>query len=90
MLPYFNDYVNLFVKVQDLCNKKGNIMINTVIDNNIIYEDYGNIFLDDFVDCWPKEASRGVIQFSDGDILVFLKERIGQYKLPGGGKENNS
>ena len=65
-------------------------MINTVIDNNIIYEDYGNIFLDDFVDCWPKEASRGVIQFSDGDILVFLKERIGQYKLPGGGKENNS
>lgn len=27
--------------------------------------------------------------FSDGDILIFLKEKIGQYKLPGGGKENN-
>lgn len=64
-------------------------MVDGVIGYNIIYQDYGNIFLDDFVDCWPREASRGVIQFSDGDILVFFKERIGQYKLPGGGKENN-
>lgn len=27
--------------------------------------------------------------FSDGDIIIFLKEKIGQYKLSGGGKENN-
>lgn len=64
-------------------------MVDEVISDNIIYEDYGNIFLDDFVGNWPSEASRGVIQFSDGDILVFFKERIGQYKLPGGGKEND-
>lgn len=64
-------------------------MINAVIDDNIIYEDYGNIFLDDFIGSWPSEASRGVIQFSDGDILVFFKKRIGLYKLPGGGKEGN-
>lgn len=72
-------------------NKKDetNTVIDEVINDNIIYEDYGNIFLDDFVDCWPSEASRGIIQFSDGNILVFFKERIGQYKLPGGGKENN-
>lgn len=37
----------------------------------------------------PREASRGVVYYSDGDILIFLKEKIGQYKLPGGGKENN-
>lgn len=72
-------------------NKKDetNTVTDEVINDNIIYEDYGNIFLDDFVGSWPREASRGVIQFSDGDILVFFKERIGQYKLPGGGKENN-
>lgn len=72
-------------------NKKDetNTVTDEVINDNIIYEDYGNIFLDDFVDCWPREASRGVIQFSDGDILVFFKERICQYKLPGGGKEND-
>lgn len=72
-------------------NKKDetNTVTDEVINDNIIYEDYGNIFLDDFVDCWPREASRGVIQFSDGDILVFFKERDGQYKLPGGGKEND-
>ena len=64
-------------------------MINTVIDDNVIYEDYGNIFLDDFIGSWPSKASRGVIQFSDGDILVFFKKRISQYKLPGGGKEND-
>ena len=64
-------------------------MVDSVISENIIYEDYGNIFLDDFIGSWPSEASRGVIHFSDGDILVFFKERIGQYKLPGGGKENN-
>lgn len=59
------------------------------ISENIIYEDYGRLFLDEFVGSWPKEASRGVIQFPDGDILIFIKERIGQYKLPGGGKEHN-
>ena len=64
-------------------------MINTVIDDNVIYEDYGNIFLDDFVGSWSGEASRGIIQFPDGDILVFFKKRIGLYKLPGGGKEGN-
>ncbi len=64
-------------------------MVDGVASDNIIYENYGNIFLDNFVDCWPREASRGVIYFSDGDILVFFKERIGQYKLPGGGKESN-
>ena len=59
------------------------------ISENIIYEDYGKLFLDGFVGSWPKEASRGVIQFPDGDILIFVKERIGQYKLPGGGKEHD-
>ena len=52
-------------------------MINTVVDevisDNIIYEDYGNTFLDDFVGSWPREASRGIIQFSDGDIWFSLK-----------------
>ena len=72
-------------------NKKDetNTVTDEVINDNIIYEDYGNIFLDDFIGSWPGEASRGIIQFPDGDILVFFKERIGQYKLPGGGKEND-
>ena len=59
------------------------------LGENVIYEDYGKLFLDGFVGSWPKEASRGVIQFPDGDILIFVKEHIGQYKLPGGGKEHN-
>ena len=59
------------------------------LSENIIYEDYGKPFLEGFIGSWPREASRGVIQFSDGDILVFVKERIGQYKLPGGGKEHD-
>ena len=72
-------------------NKKDetNTVTDEVINDNVIYEDYGNIFLDDFIGSWPSEASRGVIQFPDGDILVFFKERNGQYKLPGGGKEND-
>lgn len=64
-------------------------MIDAAINENVIYEDYGNLFLDGFVGSWPKEASRGIVQFPDGDILIFVKERIGQYKLPGGGKEHN-
>lgn len=64
-------------------------MIDAAINNNVIYEDYGNRFLDGFVGSWPKEASRGIVQFPDGDILIFAKERIGQYKLPGGGKEHD-
>ena len=59
------------------------------LSENIIYEDYGKLFLDGFVGSWPKEASRGVIQFPDGDILILVKEHIGQYKLPGDGKEYN-
>lgn len=37
-------------------NKKDeiNTVTDEVINDNIIYEDYGNIFLDDFVDCWPR------------------------------------
>lgn len=72
-----------------LVKNRINTVVDGVISENIIYEDYGNIFLDDFVDSWPSEASRGIIQFPDGDILVFFKELIGQYKLPGGGKERN-
>lgn len=64
-------------------------MIDAAINENIIYEDYGMLFFDGFVGSWPREASRGVIQFPDGDILIFIKERIGQYKLPGGGKEHD-
>lgn len=59
------------------------------LSENIIYEDYGKLFLDGFVGSWTKEASREVVQFPDGDILIFVKERIGQYKLPGGGKEHD-
>ena len=59
------------------------------LSENIIYEDYGKLFLDGFVGSWPKEASRGVIQFPDRDILIFVKEHIGQYKLPDGSKEYN-
>lgn len=57
------------------------------MDDKVIYENYNNPVLRGFSEKWPREASRGVIRFSDGDILVFLKEKIGQYKLPGGGKE---
>ena len=55
----------------------------------VIYENYNSSALGKFSEKWPREASRGVVYFSDGDILIFLKEKIGQYKLPGGGKENN-
>ena len=47
------------------------------LSENVIYEDYGKLFLDRFVGSWPKEASRGIVQFPDGDILIFVKERIG-------------
>lgn len=54
----------------------------------VIYENFDNPALGKFSEKWPREASRGVVRFSDGDVLVFLKEKIGQYKLPGGGRED--
>lgn len=59
------------------------------MNEKVIYENYNSSALGKFSEKWPREASRGVVYFSDGDILIFLKEKIGQYKLPGGGKENN-
>lgn len=59
------------------------------MNEKVIYENYNSSALGKFSEKWPRKASRGVVYFSDGDILIFLKEKIGQYKLPGGGKENN-
>lgn len=59
------------------------------MDEKVIYENRNSSALSKFSEKWPRETSRGVIYFSDGDSLMFLKEKIGQYKLPGGGKENN-
>lgn len=33
--------------------------------------------------------THGVVRFSNGDILIFVKEKNNQYKLPGGSKEGN-
>lgn len=59
------------------------------MNEKVIYENYNSSAIGKFSEKWPREASRGVVYFSNGDILIFLKEKIGQYKLPGGGKEDN-
>lgn len=59
------------------------------MNEKVIYEKRNNSTFDKINEKCHREASRGVVYFPDGDILMFLKEKIGQYKLPGGGKENN-
>ena len=59
------------------------------MNEKVIYENYNSSALGKFSEKWPRQASRGVVYFSDSSILIFLKKKIGQYKLPGGGKEDN-
>ena len=57
--------------------------------DQVIYEDYSNPAFKKFIGKWPRQASRGIVRFSNGDILIFVKEKNNQYKLPGGGKKGN-
>lgn len=58
-----------------------------MVDDKVIYENYEDPTLKKFSSKWPREASRGIVRFPDGDILIFFKKKIGQYKLLGGGRE---
>lgn len=59
-----------------------------MLDGNIIYENYSEPALAGFSTNWPRVASRGIVLKGD-KMLAFLKQKTGQYKLPGGGKEDN-
>ena len=50
------------------------------MNEKVIYEKRNNSTLDKINEKCHREASRGVVYFPDGDILMFLKEKIGQYK----------
>ena len=83
----------LLVQEARKCREKWNLPAGHLdigeMSDKVIYENYDNPALGKFSEKWPREASRGVVKFPDGDILIFLKEKIDQYKLPGGGKEDD-
>ena len=56
--------------------------------DKIIYENYSEPALAEFSVNWPRVASRGIVLRGD-KMLAFLKQRTGQYKLPGGGREGD-
>lgn len=56
--------------------------------DKIIFENYTNPKLAEIEVGYPKTASRGLVFLSNGKMLAFLKQKTGQYKLPGGGKED--
>ncbi len=68
-----------FVEARDIIRKM----------EEVIYENYSNPRLANYNLYYPREASRGLVFLPNGNILAFLKPKIGQYKLPGGGKEGN-
>lgn len=56
--------------------------------DKIIYENYSEPALAGFSVNWPRVASRGIV-LKGNKMLAFLKQRTGQYKLPGGEKEGD-
>lgn len=54
--------------------------------DKIIYENFSELELPGFSINWPRVASRGIV-FKNDKMLAFLKQKTGQYKLPGGGRE---